>query len=61
MRIELPFEGNTPYSSVVSSVRNMTLGQSSYIQEKGRSNVPLGRKPSKLEAGGSSTLHPYEN
>jgi hypothetical protein len=59
--IELPFEGNTVYLSGFSSVRNTTFVQNSPIQVNGRSTLFLGRKPSMLEAGGSSTLFLCEN
>jgi hypothetical protein len=61
MRIELPFERNTAYHSGFSSVRNINFVQNISIQVKGRSTESLGKRPCKLEAGGSSTLFPSEN
>jgi hypothetical protein len=60
-RIELPFERNTDYLSGFSSVRNSSLVEKGSIQVNGRSTVYVGRKPSRLEAGGSGTLFPCEN
>jgi hypothetical protein len=45
MRIELPFERNTTYFSVFSSVRIITFLQNTCTEVNGRSNVSLGRKP----------------
>jgi hypothetical protein len=61
MRIELPFERNTPYFSGFESVRNITFVENSSIQVNGRSTVSFGRKSSMLEARGASTLFPCEN
>jgi hypothetical protein len=56
-----PFERNILYLSGFSIVRNITSVQNTSIQVKGRSIESLGRKPSMLEAGGCSTLFPWEN
>jgi hypothetical protein len=59
-RIELTFERNTAYLSGFASGRNIFV-QISFLQVKGKSTVSLVRKPSMLEAEGSSTLFPCEN
>jgi hypothetical protein len=61
LRIALLYEGNTAYFTGFSNVTNITFVENSSIKVKGRISVSLGRKPSISEAGGYSTLLPYEN